>query len=154
MGGWLTLLQVSEMFRNTTLLSVVCTIAEGSGAFQHCWRNVWKPTRNPFVPRFLQTQRVPHRRLTLCVNSTGISLSVSANLTKYWSGSLPLRGKSLCILKPGPAMRIPCHPLKKISKCLPCLNSSHTLPWELRRSFSASLYILSSCSVNHLWCIV
>jgi len=35
MGGWFTLPKVSEMFRNTTLLSVVCTIAGGSGAIQH-----------------------------------------------------------------------------------------------------------------------
>lgn len=52
-------IKLSRMFRNTTLLSVPLhwSVQKGGGAeaTQHCRRNVWKPTRNPFVPGLLHS---------------------------------------------------------------------------------------------------
>lgn len=74
-GRSLGLLRVSEMFTNTIILRVVCTIVDGGGIIQGCWRNVWKPSEESLHSCATANTGVPYRRLTLCVNSQGISVS-------------------------------------------------------------------------------
>lgn len=131
------------MFRNATLLSEVCSIAKGCAAIQHCWRNVWKPTRNPLVPGFLQTQK-PHAEKLLYVSTVMESPSLSQ---QTWLNTKASEEDLYCILEP--AMSISSgSAVKTISKCLACLNSSSRMSKVLSGCFLASL------CVNHLWCVV
>lgn len=104
------------MFRNTALLSVICTKGGGTEAIQCRWRNVWKPTRNPFVPRLLQSP-------TPKINSMSTLMESPPHLlTSNFTSSL--RGKNQCASWSQIKVYSPCPGCRERSpKCLPCPNS-------------------------------